>query len=306
MVGVRRGMSEVRFPFQVGTFTCTVICDGTFAYPYPAQNAFINFFVNAPREQLKQVLARHGLDPEHWEQYVSPYPCVVINTGQHRVLVDTGAGSFAPTTGKLIPTLQAEGIQRKDIDRVILTHGHPDHIGGSIDNAGHPTFPNARYVLWEEEWEFWTSEPNLDELKISDHGKELLVQVAHANLLPLRDQIELIRHDTEIVPGIRVLFAPGHTPGHMVIACHSGGDQLLYIADTVLHPIHLEEPDWYSAVAINSYQVAETRSRILDMAAKENVLTLASHFAFPGLGHVVKKEGRWQWQPIGTEKHARV
>lgn len=294
-------MSQVSFPVQVGTFKCTVICDGTFIYPYPAQNAFINFFVNAPQEHLKQVLGRHNLDPERWEQYVSPYPCLVINTGQHLVLVDTGAGSLAPTTGKLIPNLQAEDITPTAIDRVILTHGHPDHIGGNIDTEGNPAFPNARYVLWKDEWEFWTSEPNLDDLKISDHGKELLVQVAQDNLLPLRDQIDLISHDTEIVPGIRVIFAPGHTPGHMVVEVLSGSEQLLYISDTVLHPIHLEEPDWYSAVAINSHQVVETRNRILDMASKENVLTLASHFIFPGLGHILKKEKGWQWQPIETE-----
>jgi glyoxylase-like metal-dependent hydrolase (beta-lactamase superfamily II) len=294
-------MSKVSFPFQVGTFKCTIISDGTFTYPYPAQNTFINFFVNAPQEPLKQVLERHSLDPERWEQYISPYPCLVINTGQHLVLVDTGAGSFAPTTGQLMPNLQTEEMTPTSIDRVILTHGHPDHIGGTIDTEGNPAFPNARYILWKDEWEFWTSEPNLDDLKISDHGKELLVQVAQDKLLPLRDQIDLISHNTEIVPGIRAISAPGHTPGHMVVNVQSGRDQLLYISDTVLHPIHLEEPDWYSAVAIYPRHVVETRHRILEMASKENVLTLASHFSFPGLGHVIKNEEGWHWQPIGTE-----
>jgi len=230
-------MNTERSRFSLGNFECIVVSDGTFTYPYPAQNAFINFFVNAPQESLKQVLKRHNLDPEKWEQYVSPYPCLVINTGQHLVLVDTGAGNLAPTTGKLVPNLQAEGIKPKDIERVILTHGHPDHIGGNIDKEGNPTFPNAGYVIWKDEWDFWTSEPSLDELKISDHGKELLVKVAQDNLLPLRDQIDLISQETEIVPGIRVISAPGHTPGHMVVEVLSGSDQLLYISDTVLHPI---------------------------------------------------------------------
>ena len=291
-------MSSESYRFEVGSFECIAISDGTFTYPYPSQNVFINFFVNAPEERLKRVLRDHNLDPEHWEEYVSPYICLVISKGQRHVLVDTGAGSFAPTTGKLIPNLEAEGISPEDIDIVILTHGHPDHIGGIIDKEGNPAFPHARYVMWKDEWDFWTSEPNLDELKISDHGKGLLIKVAQDNLLPLRDRINLVSHETEIVPGICVISAPGHTPGHMVVEVISGSDQLLHISDTVLHPIHLEEPEWYSAVAINSHQVVETRSRILDIASKENVLTLASHFTFPGLGHVVLKEGRWQWQPI--------
>ena len=291
-------MNAERFRFSLGNFECIIVSDGTFTYPYPAQNVFINFFVNAPQERLKQVLKRHSLDPEKWEEYISPYPCLVINTGRHLVLVDTGAGNFAPTTGKLVPNLKAEGIKPADIDRVILTHGHPDHIGGNIGKEGKPTFPNASYLIRKDEWDFWTSKPSLDELKISDHGKELLVKVAQDNLLPLRDQIDLISHDTEIVPGIRSISAPGHTPGHMVIEVLSDSDQLLYISDTVLHPIHLEEPDWYSAVAIKPKQVVETRSRILDMASKENVLTLASHFPFPGLGHVLQKGERWRWQPV--------
>jgi glyoxylase-like metal-dependent hydrolase (beta-lactamase superfamily II) len=291
-------MNAKSFRFSLGDFDCNIVSDGTFTYPSPAQNAFINFFVNASPTHLKQALKRHNLNPATWEAYVSPYPCLLINTVQHLVLIDTGAGSLAPTTGKLVPNLQAEEIQPTDIDRVILTHAHPDHIGGNIDKTGNPTFINARYVMWKDEWDFWTSEPTLEELTISDHGKEVLVKAAHDNLLPLRDRIELIRRETEIVPGIRCIPAPGHTPGHMVVEVISGSDQLLYISDTVLHPIHLEEPDWYSAVAINPHHVVETRRRILDMASKEDVLTLASHFTFPGLGHVSQKDGAWYWQPI--------
>ncbi len=298
MFKVNDAMSAQHFRFRLGDFDCLVVNDGTYTYPSPAQNVFINFFVNAPPAHLRQVLRRHNLDPETWTEYVSPYPCLVIDTGRHHVLVDTGAGSFAPTTGQLVPGLHAAGIQPTDIDRVIVTHAHPDHLGGNLDRDGNPAFPNATYVIGRDEWTFWTSEPNLGDLPISDHGKEILVKVAHANLQPLRDQIELIGHDGEIVPGIRGIAAPGHTPGHMAVEVTSGRDQLLHIADTVLHPIHLEEPNWYSAVAIHPHQVADTRRRLFEAASKENTLTLASHFPFPGVGHVVQRGEEWRWQPI--------
>jgi len=294
-------MSAENYRFNVGSFQCIVVRDGTFAYPYPAKDVFINYFVNAPRDRLRQVLGEHNLDPEQWEQYVSPYFSLLINTGQRRVLVDTGAGGLAPTTGRLISNLQAEGVSPGDIDTVILTHGHPDHIGGNIDSEGKPAFPNARYVMWKDEWVFWTSEPNLEGLKISEHGREILITAAHDNLLPIQDQLDLIDHETEIVPGIKAVAAPGHTPGHTAVAVVSDSEQLLYISDTVLHPIHLEQPEWYSAVAITPEKVVTTRRRLLNRAAAEKALVLASHFPFPGLGHVIQKGKVFQWKPFETK-----
>ena len=283
-------MNTEIYRFKVGTFECRAVSDGTHAYPYvPA------WFVNAPNERLKQVLREHNLDPE---QYVSPYSCLVINAGQHRVLVDTGAGAMAPTTGKLILNLQGEGIAPEDIDTVILTHGHLDHIGGNTDNAGKPAFPNARYVMWKDEWNFWTSEPSLAELDVPEHIKEELLTFARNNLPPIQDQLDLVDHEMGIVPGIRAVAAPGHTPSHMAVAISSGSEQLVCISDAVLHPIHLEQPDWYACFDFAPEQTVTTRRRLLNRAAAEKALVHAFHFPFPGLGHVVQKGEGWQWQPI--------
>jgi glyoxylase-like metal-dependent hydrolase (beta-lactamase superfamily II) len=155
-------MNNESFPFQVGSFECIVVSDGTFAYPHPAQL----FFTNAPKERLEQALKERNLVPEQWEQHITPYLCLLINTDKHKVLVDTGAGALAPTTGKLVPRLQAEGISPDEIDIVILTHGHPDHIGRNIDSEGRPSFSNARYIIWKGEWDFWTSSPDLAEMDV--------------------------------------------------------------------------------------------------------------------------------------------
>ncbi|MFQ6094747.1 MAG: MBL fold metallo-hydrolase [Candidatus Bathyarchaeia archaeon] len=287
-------MSNEIFPFQIGTFDCIVISDGTFAYPYPAQI----FFVNAPKERLEQVLRKYNLDPERWKQYVSPYLCLVVNTDHHRVLVDTGAGGLAPTTGKLVPNLQSVGVAPRDIDTVILTHGHPDHIGGNIDSQGKPTFPDARYVMWKGEWDFWTSEPNLTELDIDEHIKEDLITIARRNLPPIQGQLDLIDRETEIVPGIRAVAAPGHTPGQIAVSISSEGKQLLCISDAAIHPIHLEQPEWYAAVDFAPERAVVTRHRLLNRATALKTLVHAFHFPFPGLGYVVQKKEGWQWQPI--------
>jgi len=291
-------MSSERYRFDVGSFKCVAVSDGTFAYPRPTQSVFINFFVNAPEDRLRQVLRDHNLVPERWEEYVSPYICLVISNGKELVLVDTGAGSLAPTTGRLISNLEAEGISPEDINTVILTHGHPDHIGGNIDSEGRPAFPNARYFMWKDEWDFWTSDFDLSDLKIDDHGKEILVKVAQNALHPIRDQIELIESEVEIKPGIRAISAPGHTPGHMAVAVVSDEAQLMHISDTVLHPIHMEQPEWVSSVAFDPEKVVASRFRLLNKAASEKSLVMATHFPFPGLGYVKEKEEAWKWQPI--------
>jgi glyoxylase-like metal-dependent hydrolase (beta-lactamase superfamily II) len=270
------------------------VSDGAFTYTPPAFPPPVTFlFANAPKEHLEPVLSRHNLQLEKWAEWTSPYICLLVNTGKQLLLVDTGAGRLAPTTGQLIPNLQAKGIKSEDIDTVILTHGHPDHIGGNTDPEGKTAFPNARFFMWKEEWEFWHSD--LAGLKVDEHTRELLSMLARNNLSPIQSKLHLIDHEIEIAPGIRTIAAPGHTPGHMALSISSEGEQLLCISDTVLHPIHLEQPDWHAAIEFSSQQVLNTRRRLLKQAEAEKALVIAFHFPFPGLGHVIQKGEGWQW-----------
>jgi glyoxylase-like metal-dependent hydrolase (beta-lactamase superfamily II) len=283
------------YRFQIGSLACAVVSDGTHTYRDPAQL----FFANAPQERLGQALREHGLDLEGWKEMVSPYPALLVRTDRHLVLVDTGAGS-GPTTGRLIPNLQAEGVAPEDIDTVILSHAHPDHIGGNLDREGRPAFPAARYILSRAEWDFWTSDPDLATLQISERSRQHLIACARHNLLPLRGQLDLVEGEAEIVPGVRVLPAPGHTPGQVAVAVHSAGVQLLYLSDVAAHPVHLAQPGWYTAVDITPKQALASRRRLLERAAAGGTMVHAFHFPWPGLGHIVPRGDAWEWQPISA------
>jgi glyoxylase-like metal-dependent hydrolase (beta-lactamase superfamily II) len=290
-------MSDESFRFNIGEFECIAISDGTMTYAppnFPPPATFL--FSNAPKEALEQKLREYKLYPEQWQEWTSPYICLLVLTGAHMVLVDTGAGGLAPTTGRLLRNLKSEGISPEDIDTIILTHGHPDHLGGNTDINGKPIYPKARWVMWKDEWEFWTSERA--ERNLAEHGRDLLIGIARKNLSAIRETVDLIDNEKEIVPGITAIAAPGHTPGHMALNISSGAEQLLCISDVVLHPIHLEMPEWHAAVDVAADQVISTRNKILKRAAGEKNLVMAFHFPFPGLGHIVHKGKAWQWQSV--------
>jgi glyoxylase-like metal-dependent hydrolase (beta-lactamase superfamily II) len=282
-------MGEEPKRFNVGDIQCTAVSDGTFSYPTGW------FFKNVSNEEIESCLREHNLPPK---QVVSPYTCLLIKTGKEIVLVDTGADGLAPTTGDLLTRLKTEGVGREEITTVVLTHAHPDHIGGVLDNEGKPAFPNARFVMSKKEWDFWISGPDLSRMGLDDHTKALLVGCAQKNLPPLKAQIDLIDSEKEVVSGVHAIPAPGHTPGHLAIAISSGKKQLLHMVDAVLHPLHLEHPSWRNIFDLSEDGAVRTRQKLLNRAVAENADVLAYHFPFPGLGHIAtNRNGAWKWEP---------
>jgi glyoxylase-like metal-dependent hydrolase (beta-lactamase superfamily II) len=273
--------------FNVGKTQCIAINDGTFSYPIGW------LFCNVPEQEVESRLRERKLPATQVE---SPYTCLLLLTAKHKVLIDTGAGGLAPTTGNLLKNLKAEGISPDEITHVILTHGHPDHIGGVLDSAGQAAFPNAKYVMSTTEWDFWNDPSALRATAMDEHMKQLLVGCAQKNLPPLKGVIDLIDGEKEIVPGVQAIPAPGHTPGHMALSISSSNAQFMHMSDAVLHPLHMENPDWRNVFDLNYADAATTRQRLLDRAAADKLDVLAYHFPFPGMGRVKSKGHAWKWE----------
>ena len=192
-------MPEGSYAFQVGSVCCTVLTDGYYAYPTPW------FFPNADPDRLAAALDRRRL-PHH--AILSPYTCLLIESGRHVALVDTGGGASSRTSGAIVARLEMAGIHPRNVDTVILTHAHPDHIGGALSAGGRPVFSNARHLLSETEWEFWTAaHPDVSALRVPLEVQSSIAETARRSLSALRFQIETVDKEMEVIPGVRVIPA---------------------------------------------------------------------------------------------------
>jgi len=277
--------------FKIGTMRVTVIDDARFTFPAPA------FAANRPEGSAESFLTKFGLPTETVSLHMQ---VTYIESGAHKVLLDTGMGDVTfpgneADNGRLLDGLRAINVSPDDITMVILSHGHPDHIGSCSKN-GAPIFKNADYFLPPNELEFWSQKPGEEQ-----NFMNFMLSVGNAQLDPIRSLIKPYAAGDEIVPGITAIAAPGHTLGHHAFLISDGGDKLLHMMDAAVHYlVGPEEPDWALAVEMDQTVAADTRRKLFKQASDENILVAGYHFPFPGIGKIVPSAGAWRFVPVQT------
>jgi glyoxylase-like metal-dependent hydrolase (beta-lactamase superfamily II) len=277
------------FSFVLGSLECQVIRD-TVGRPLRLDR----LFPSLKEKDMDQLVTQYHVS---WEEVMNVM-CLLIRMPQHTVLIDTGWGaSQQPDRGNLISILRTNGIEPEAISTVIISHGHPDHIGGNTDETGNPLFPNARYIMFKKEWDFWTCMPDLKQIE------KRIQQEMHAsvrkNLILLQNRFVLVDEQVEFLPGIKFVRAPGHSKHHCILSISSGAERLLYSSDLVHHPVQIIFPELGLFTDFNPEQAFCTRTKFLSQAAKTNVPIFACHFPFPGLGRIKKDGNSLTWQPQG-------
>ena len=275
-----RGIPREVYPLKLGHLDVAVIDDGYSVLPVPA------YAVNAPPGATQQLLAAAGLPTDFVYNRSLP---MYIRTRSDVVLYDAGFGSevLPGEGGKLLSNLAAAGLRADDIETVVISHASSDHIGGLLDPDGALAFPNARYMISRDEWEFWSREaatPVLD-----DGTREFFLSTIRKVFPRIASRVVLLDGDREIVPGVSTVSAPGHTAGHLGLSLRSGRERLLNIGDACAHHIlSLRHPEWLFVADLDPETTVQTRRRLLEEATDRRTYTFGYHFPFPGIGTVTR------------------
>lgn len=263
------------YQFKFGKFIITNILEGHVTrkdmHPFVA--------TNATADQVKSVALQRQLpfpDLEH------SFVCTVVQTPEKLIVFDPGFGqnSPMPTAGYFTRALISAGYANNDVDLVVISHSHPDHIGNLMTD-GKATFANAEIVFGRTEFDFWQRGEHVSELR------KPTLALFNKVVLPLKDRMRFVEPDETIVSGLTTVNAFGHSAGHLVFHLESEGHQLMMLNDTVAHFVaSFARPDWHFSMDDDPESAAISRQRVLDRVATDQIPVTGFHIPFPSLGYV--------------------
>lgn len=282
------GQAPSFFRYRVGDLQVTAIHDGM------AYRGLDGFVPNAPPGAVQKALSDAFLPTD---KFPISFTTLVINTGKKLVLIDTGNGDLgAPTSGTWMANFRAAGFDPAQVDTIVFSHFHGDHINGFRRKDGTAVFPNAEIMVPQAEWAFWTSDS--EAARAPGGIKPTFENVARV-FGPVRANVTTYAWDKEILPGITSIRADGHTPGHTAFAMVSGNAKLMVMSDTTNHTsIFARNPGWSAVFDQDGPQAVITRRRMLDLAATERMQVCFYHAPFPATGFIERAGDGYALVPV--------
>lgn len=279
---------------MLGDFEVTALSDGTVASVETALTGTTPAKIDA------------ALDKAYLKPYETSVNGFLINTGTKLVLIDAGTGAlFGPTLGKLVANLEASGYQPEQVDEIYLTHMHLDHVGDLVSADGKLVFRNAIVRAGKADADFWLSKANLD--KAPEGMTKGFLKGAQLSVGPYvaAGKFRPIEGGAELVPGIKAIPAPGHTPGNTMYEVTSKGQKLVAWGDMVhVAAVQLPDPSVTVQYDFDPASAATARKKVLADAAKQGYLVAAAHVAFPGLGRLRAEGTGYRWYPVNYSNAA--
>lgn len=276
--------------YKVGDIEVTALYDGIWRKPHdPA------FIKNASVDETKEALAKANLPNEF---VPIPLTVIVLKIAGRLVMVDAGSGvgQWQPTATSLPASMQAAGIDPKEIKTILLSHFHPDHIFGLMEKGTNaPIYPDAEIIVNAAEYQWWTEEGRVEKLPEARKALGQRIQT----VFPKWKNFKLVQPGTEVVAGVRMVNAPGHTPGHVAYLAGSGNQQLMISNDVAYVPALLApHPEWQGAYDQDGPTAVATRRALLDQVIADQTMLCGAHFPFPGTGRIAKDGNAYTFTPV--------
>lgn len=244
-------------------------------------------------------LQPHFMDAEG--RLIMSIHALLIEAGEHKIIVDTCIGNdktrsipnWTNLQGPFLQDIAALGFSREQVDMVLCTHLHVDHVGWNtmlVDGQWRPTFPNARYLMGSKEFQYWTEEASED--AYGDVIGDSVRPVFDAGL------VDLVAMDHQLTDEICLEPTIGHTPGHVSVHIRSAGEEALITGDCIHHPCQIAMPDWSSSADFDAAVAIETRNALLRRYADQPILIIGTHFATPTAGHLIRVGDQYKLQAL--------